>query len=48
MKKVEELQKHRAATERAATSRMLIEGVAFFRGARRGNSQSGTKTGGAR
>ena len=32
MKKVEELQKHRADTERAATSRMLIEGVPFLRG----------------
>lgn len=32
MKKVEELQKHRAATERAVTSRMLIEGVPFLRG----------------
>lgn len=30
MKKVEERQKHRADTERAATSRMLIEGVPFF------------------
>lgn len=30
MKKVEELQKRRADTERAATSRMLIEGVALM------------------
>ncbi|RVP94036.1 hypothetical protein [Sinorhizobium meliloti] len=30
MKKVEELQKRRADTERAATSRMLIEGVVLM------------------
>ncbi|MFQ6186610.1 hypothetical protein ACLMJV_32670 [Sinorhizobium meliloti] len=30
MKKVEELQKRRHDVERAATSRMLIEGVAFM------------------
>ena len=30
MKKVEELQKRRADTERSATSRMLIEGVALM------------------
>ncbi|PND18594.1 hypothetical protein CN934_26645 [Ensifer sp. MMN_5] len=44
MKKAEELQKHRADAGRAATSRMLIEGVALFSGPRRGNSQNGTKT----